>query len=150
MAFNSQALKGRNLALSTYEKELLALVTTIKRWKAYLVGRPFIVRTDQQSLKYLLKQKIGSPTQQKCFAKLLGYAFVVQYKKGKDNLVANALSRKVETKDDLALDVLSSKAESVNLTFEDDLDSQEGVLCMLSFPSPAWLTNLKTSYATDQ
>jgi len=63
--------------------------------------------------------------------------------------VADALSRKVETKNDLALDVLSSKAESVNLTFEDDLDSQEGVLCMLSFPSLAWLTNLKTSYAID-
>ena len=55
IAFHSQALKGRNLALSTYEKELLALVTAIKRWRAYLVGRPFIVRTDQQSFKYLLK-----------------------------------------------------------------------------------------------
>ena len=64
-------------------------------------------------------------------------------KKGKDNLVVVALSRKVETEDDLASDVLSSKAKSVNLTFEDDLDSQEGVLCTLSFPSPAWLTNLK-------
>ena len=55
IAFHSQALKGRNLALSTYEKELLALVTAIKRWRAYLVGRPFIVRTDQQSFKYLLE-----------------------------------------------------------------------------------------------
>ena len=37
--------------------------------------------------------------------------------------MANALSRKVETEDDLASNVLSSKAKSVNLTFEDDLDS---------------------------
>ena len=63
IAFHSQALKGKNLALSTYEKELLALVTAVKRWRAYLVGRPFIVGTDQQSLKYLLEQKIGTPTQ---------------------------------------------------------------------------------------
>ena len=55
IAFHSQALKGRNLALSTYEKELLALVSAIKRWRAYLVGRSFIVRTDQQSFKYLLE-----------------------------------------------------------------------------------------------
>ena len=53
IAFHGQALKGKNLALPTYEKELLALVTTVKRWRAYLVGRPFVVKTDQQSLKYL-------------------------------------------------------------------------------------------------
>ena len=150
IAFHRQALKGKNLALSTYEKELLALVTAVKRWRAYLVGRPFIVRTAQQSLKYLLEQKIGTPTQQKWFAKLLGYAFVVQYKKGIDNLVADVLSRKVETENNLVSDVLSSKAKSEDFTFEDDLDSQEGVLCMISFPSPAWLTDLKTSYDTNQ
>ena len=43
--------------------------------------------------------------------------------KGKDNLVADALSRKVENEDDLASDMLSSKSKSVNLTFENDLDS---------------------------
>ena len=37
--------------------------------------------------------------------------------------MADALSRKVETKDDLAAVVLSSNAESANLTYEDDLDS---------------------------
>jgi len=47
IAYHSQALKGKNLALSTYEKELLALVIAIKRWRAYLVGRPFTVKTDQ-------------------------------------------------------------------------------------------------------
>ena len=31
IAYNSQALKGKNLALSTYEKELLALVIAVKR-----------------------------------------------------------------------------------------------------------------------
>ena len=46
IAYHSQALKGKNLALSTYEKELLALVIAIKRWRAYLVARPFIVKTD--------------------------------------------------------------------------------------------------------
>ena len=156
IAFHSQALKGKNLALSTYE-ELLALVIAIKRWRAYLVGRPFIVKIDQQSLKYLLEQslkylleqKIGTPTQQKWFAKLLGYAFVVYYKKGKDNLVADALSSKVEFEDILAPDVLVVKAEPKVFPFEDGLESQEGVLCMISFPSPAWLADLKSSHATD-
>ena len=83
IAFHSQALKGRSLALSTYEKELLALVTVMQRWRPYLVGNSFLVRTDQQSLKYILEQKIGTPAQQKWITKLLGYAFIVEYKKGK-------------------------------------------------------------------
>ena len=71
LAFHSQALKGRSLLLTTYEKELLALVTTVKKRRPYLVGRPFVIKTDQQSLKLLLEQRIGTPTQQKWFTKLL-------------------------------------------------------------------------------
>lgn len=61
IAYHSQAFKGKNLVLSTYEKKLLALVIEVKRWRTYLVGRPFTVKTDRQSLKYLLDQKIGTP-----------------------------------------------------------------------------------------
>ena len=128
IAFHSQALKGRSLALSTYEKELLALVTAVQRWRPYLVGNSFLVRTDQQSLKYILEQKIGTPAQQKWITKLLGYAFIVEYKKGKENVVADALSRQVPS---------------------DEISSQNGVLCMISFPTPDWLAQLKSSYATD-
>ena len=57
------------------------------------MGKPFVVRTDHQSLKFLLKQRIATPAQRKWLAKLLGYLFVVEYKKGVDNKVADALSR---------------------------------------------------------
>lgn len=46
LAFHSEALKGRCLPLSTYEKELLALVKVVTKWRPYLVGRPFLIRTD--------------------------------------------------------------------------------------------------------
>jgi len=52
IAFLSKALKGRALHMSTYEKELFALVTAVQKWRPYLLGRPFVVKTDQQSLKY--------------------------------------------------------------------------------------------------
>ena len=98
------------------------------------MGRPFTVKTDQQSLKYLLEQKIGTPTQQKWFAKLLGYVFVVEYKKGKDNLVVDALSRKADFDDCTSWEVS---------------EAHKRVLCMVSFPSSAWLTDLKASYASN-
>ena len=47
LAFHIHALKGRSLHLSTFEKEFFALITTVKRWRPYLVGNPFIIRTNQ-------------------------------------------------------------------------------------------------------
>lgn len=38
IAFLSKALKGRALHISTYENELFALVTTIQKWRPYLLG----------------------------------------------------------------------------------------------------------------
>jgi hypothetical protein len=51
IAFLSKALKGRALHLSTYEKELFALVTAVQKWRPYLLGWPFVVKTDQQNIK---------------------------------------------------------------------------------------------------
>ena len=93
IAYLSQALHGKNLMLSTYEIELLAVVMAIQKWRHYLVGQRFKVRTDQQALKYLLEQRIGTPAQQKWISKILGYDFLVEYKSGKTNKVADALSR---------------------------------------------------------
>ena len=46
IAFHSHVLKGSALALSTYEKELLALISIVKKWRPYLVGRDFVIKTD--------------------------------------------------------------------------------------------------------
>ena len=85
IAYLSKALKERALLMSTYEKELFALVTTIQKWRPYLLGQSFVVKTDQQSLKFLLEQKVGTPFQQKWITKLLGCDFTVEYKKGVEN-----------------------------------------------------------------
>ena len=58
VSYYSKALKGSALALSTYEKEMLAIVKSIRKWHLYLLGKPFTLRTDQKSLKYLLEQRI--------------------------------------------------------------------------------------------
>lgn len=96
LAYFSQALKGRLLHLSTYEKELYTLVCAVQKWRPYLVGQTFIIKTNQQSLKFLLEQRIGTLAQQKWLTKLLGYDFSIEYKRGKENRVADALSRRDE------------------------------------------------------
>jgi len=94
LAYLSQGLKGRSLDFSTYEKELLPLVMAVRKLRHYLLGYSFKVRTDQQALKYLLEQRVGTPAQQKWVSKLLGFDFIVEYKKERENKAANALSRK--------------------------------------------------------
>jgi hypothetical protein len=129
VAFFSKALKGKALHLSTYEKELFALVCAVKKWRPYLIGQTFKVKTDHQRLKFLLEQKVGSPTQQKWITKLLGYDFLIEYKKGVDNKVADALSRKFEE------------------TREGDFEDQ--TLFSITFPSPTWVEEIKATYESD-
>ncbi|KAI9169620.1 hypothetical protein LWI28_015088 [Acer negundo] len=56
--------------------------------------RKFTIITDQQALRHLLEHKIVTPEQQKFLVKLLGFEYDIVYQPGKENKVANALSRK--------------------------------------------------------
>ena len=58
------------------------------------MGRHFKVKTSHDSLKKNLEQRISSEEQQKWVTKMLGYDFEIIYKKGKLNVVVDALSRK--------------------------------------------------------
>lgn len=74
----------------------MTICLTIQKWRHYLLGRHFIVRSDQQSLRYLMQQREVDVEYQKWVRKLLGFDFELQYKLGSANKVADALSRKTE------------------------------------------------------
>lgn len=63
IAYLSHALHGRNLSLSTFEKELLAVIMAVEKWRPYLLGRTFIITIDHRSLRFVVEQKIANPLQ---------------------------------------------------------------------------------------
>jgi hypothetical protein len=96
LAFESRPLKGKDLHKPIYEKEIMEILHALKKWCPYLIGRHFKVKKDHDSLKYFLEQRLSSEEQQKWVTKILVYDSKIVYKKGKKNVVADALSRKDE------------------------------------------------------
>ena len=93
IAFLSKALGTTHQHLSIYEKEFLALIMAIEKWRPYLQRQEFIIRTDHKSLSYLTEQNLKSDLQRNAMTRLMGLHFKVVYRRGKENLVADALSR---------------------------------------------------------
>lgn len=75
---------------------MLTILLAVQKWRPYLLGRKFIIRTDQRSLKFLLDQRFRQESQHPWLLKLSGFDYVVEYKKGVKNKVADALSRRNE------------------------------------------------------
>ncbi|GKG25468.1 putative mitochondrial protein [Tanacetum coccineum] len=93
IAYTSKALSPKHQALSTYEKEFLAVLLALEKWRGYLLDKHFKIKTDHFSLKYLLDQRLTTPFQTKWLPKLLGFDYEISYKKGNENMAANAFSR---------------------------------------------------------
>lgn len=59
------------------------------------------MRTDHRSLRFVLDQRLTTIPQHQWVSKFLGFDFVVEYKPGALNMVADALSRRDETAGEL-------------------------------------------------
>ena len=96
IAFESRKLNKREFLQSTYNKEMLAIMHALSKWRQYLLGSKFLIRTDHNSLQHLLQQKTLTTEQQKWIEKISTFDMDILHKKGKDNVVADTLSRKDE------------------------------------------------------
>lgn len=137
LAYINKAIGVRNMGLSIYEKELLALVTAISKWRHYLEGHQFIVKTDHQALKFLLEQRITTPLQQKWLTKLLGLNYEIVYKKGIENRVADALSRRHKTRADCTAisSVVPLWIQELEGSYQGDLEAKKLIAALMIDPN---------------
>ena len=109
-----------------YDKEMLVIMHAVAKWRPYLIGRCFQIKVDYKSLKYFLEQKISSPEQQKWVTKLLGYDYEITYKKGKENVVADTLSRLPEQAEFLAVSLSTSDfLNDIKREWQEDLKTSK-------------------------
>jgi hypothetical protein len=92
ISYASKTPTGPQLNYATTEKELLAMVFVIKKFRSYLVGVKVIVYTDHATLKYLLTKKDAKPRLIQWILLLQKFDLKIRDKKGVENSMADHLS----------------------------------------------------------
>ena len=92
VAYDSCSFKNAELNYPVHEKELLAVVCALKKWRYKLIGVPFLVYTDHKMLLNFNTQPDLSHRQAWWMELMSSYNCWFVYIKGKDNTVADALS----------------------------------------------------------
>ena len=103
VAYGSRQLKNHERSYPTHDMELAFIVFALKIWHHYLYDEKFKVFSDHKSLKYIFTQRDLNMRQHRWMEYLEDYDFTLHYHHSKENVVADALSRK-------SLGVLSSVA----------------------------------------
>jgi hypothetical protein len=94
IAYFSEKLNGAALNYPTYDKELYALVRALETWQHYLWPKEFVIHTDHESLKHLKGQGKLNIRHAQWMKFIETFPYVIKYKQGKENIVADALSRR--------------------------------------------------------
>ncbi|KAK2998230.1 hypothetical protein RJ639_022604 [Escallonia herrerae] len=96
VAYESRKLNEAERRYTTHEKELLAVVHCLRIWRHYLLGSSFIVRTDNTAVSHFLSQSKLTSKQARWQELLAEFNFMLEYRTGSTNSVADALSRRAE------------------------------------------------------
>jgi hypothetical protein len=86
-------MTGAHLNYGTTEKELLAVVFALDKFRSYLVEAKIIIYTERAALKYLLTKKDAKPHLIRWFLLLQEFDIEIKYKKGVENSVVDHLSQ---------------------------------------------------------
>jgi hypothetical protein len=93
VAYFSEKWSGSSLNYSTYNKELYDLVCVLKTWQHYLWPKEVVIYSDHESLKHIRGQAKLNKRYAKWVEFIYTFSYIIKHKKGKDNVIVNALSR---------------------------------------------------------
>ena len=94
VGFFSKALTAPERRYSVYERELLGVVRACEHFRVFLLGCPFVVRTDHGAIRKIFTSKLrDSMRVEKWVLRLAEYDFTIVHIPGRENTVADALSR---------------------------------------------------------
>ncbi len=93
VGYASKTFSSREQSYSAYDREALALIHALRKFRCYLVGQPCTFQTDQQDLQKLLTQPTLNPRQINWVNEFAEFDCLIHYIKGINNVVADALSR---------------------------------------------------------
>ena len=93
IAYESRKLKIHEQNYSTYDLELAAVIHALKMWRHYLLGKRLTLMTDHISLKYFFSQTELNARQARWLSFLSDFDMDIKHIRGKENKVADALSR---------------------------------------------------------
>ncbi|KAF8832209.1 hypothetical protein HHX47_DHR1001661 [Lentinula edodes] len=134
VSFDSSTFKGAELNYPVHEKEMLAIIRALKKWRVDLLGVPFVIMTDHRTLENFHTQPDLSRRQARWMEFFSQFDCKIVYVTGERNSVADALSRRV----DLCSTPVDSSAEAILGSHhpyaycadtDDDLDLP--ILCVL-------------------
>ncbi|XP_051120410.1 uncharacterized protein LOC127244115 [Andrographis paniculata] len=94
IAYYSQKFNGAALNYSTYHKELYAVVQALRVWQLYLLPKEFVIHTDHETFKHLRGQQQLNQRHARWVSFIEQFPYVIKYKQGKENVVADAISRR--------------------------------------------------------
>ena len=96
VAFESRKLKEAERNYPAHEKELLAVVHCLRLWRHYLLGVPFVVKTDNRAVSHFMTQPKLTRKQARWQELLAEFTFTLDFRTGSSNKVADALSRRAD------------------------------------------------------
>jgi hypothetical protein len=96
IAYSSRLLSPAERKYAIYEKECLAVVYGCEKYRSYLEHKEFHLTTDNQALAWLLKQTREFGRIGRWVLRLAPFKFKVGLIKGKENVVADCLTRQFE------------------------------------------------------